>query len=96
MFKVFDSLSSHKQLSEVNFVEKTINLIHLTDTFPKYLCFAITGGQENRMMPEEARKKTTWESIGITFIDKKRQTHCRWKKWTFSAIIRTDYSDWLN
>lgn len=35
MFKVFDSLSSHKQLSEVNFVEKTINLIHLTDTFPE-------------------------------------------------------------
>jgi len=33
---------------------------------------------------------------GITFIDKKQQTHCRWREWTFSAIIRTDYSDWLN
>lgn len=57
MFKVFDSLSSHKQLSEVNFVEKTINLIHLTDTFPEIPVLVITGGQENRMMPEEARKK---------------------------------------
>ncbi|MCK2020444.1 alpha/beta fold hydrolase [Peribacillus frigoritolerans] len=35
MFKVFDSLSSHKQFNEVNFVEKTINQIHLTDTFPE-------------------------------------------------------------
>jgi hypothetical protein len=59
MFKVFDSLSSHKQLSEVNFVEKTINLIHLTDTFPEIPVLVITGGQENRMMPEKARKKTT-------------------------------------
>lgn len=59
MFKVFDSLSSHKQFSEVNFVEKTINQIHLTDTFPEIPVLVITGGQENRMMPEEARKKTT-------------------------------------
>lgn len=35
MFKVFDSLSSHKQFNEINFVEKTINQIHLTDTFPE-------------------------------------------------------------
>ncbi|MCM3168633.1 alpha/beta fold hydrolase [Peribacillus frigoritolerans] len=57
MFKVFDSLSSHKQFSEVNFVEKTINQIHQNDTFPEIPVFVITGGQENRMMPEEARKK---------------------------------------
>ncbi|MGM0888586.1 MAG: hypothetical protein ACQEW5_16800 [Bacillota bacterium] len=52
-------MSSYKQLSEVNFVEKTINQIHLTDTFPEIPVLVITGGQENRMMPEEARKKTT-------------------------------------
>jgi pimeloyl-ACP methyl ester carboxylesterase len=44
MFKVFDSLSSHKQFSEVNFVEKTINQIHLTDTFPEIPVLVITGG----------------------------------------------------
>ncbi|WP_286178876.1 alpha/beta fold hydrolase [Bacillus sp. B4EP4a] len=57
MFKVFDSMSSHKQFNEVNFVEKTVDQIQQTDTFPEIPVFVITGGQENRMMPEEIRKK---------------------------------------
>ena len=55
MFKVFDSLSSHKQFNEVNFVKKTVDQIQQTDTFPEIPVFVITGVQEN--MPEEIRKK---------------------------------------
>lgn len=57
MFKVFDSLSSHKQFNEVNFVKKTVDQIQQNVTFPEIPVFVITGGQENRMMPEEIRKK---------------------------------------
>jgi pimeloyl-ACP methyl ester carboxylesterase len=57
MFTMFDSLSSHKQFNEVNFVKKTVNQIHQVNTFPEIPVFVITGGQEHRMMPEEARKK---------------------------------------
>ncbi|WP_144528460.1 alpha/beta fold hydrolase [Peribacillus simplex] len=57
MFKVFDFMSSHKQFNEVNFVENTVDQIQQTDTFPEIPVFLITGGQENRMMPEEIRKK---------------------------------------
>jgi pimeloyl-ACP methyl ester carboxylesterase len=57
MFKVFDSLSSHKQFNEVNFVKKTVDQIQQTDTFPEIPVFVITGGQENRMRPVEIRKK---------------------------------------
>lgn len=54
---MFDSLSSHKQFNEVNFVKETANQIHQLDTFPEIPVYVITGGQENRMMPEEVRKK---------------------------------------
>jgi pimeloyl-ACP methyl ester carboxylesterase len=57
MFTMFDSLSSHKQFNEVNFVKKTVNQIHQVNTFPEIPVFVITGGQEHRMMPEEVRKK---------------------------------------
>ncbi|MDM5358263.1 alpha/beta hydrolase [Peribacillus sp. ACCC06369] len=57
IFKMFDSLSSHKKFNEVNFVKKTINQIHQINEFPDIPVFVITGGQENRMMPEEVRKK---------------------------------------
>ncbi|MBT2672289.1 hypothetical protein J7E95_15800 [Streptomyces sp. ISL-14] len=46
MFKVFDSLSSHKQFNEGNFVEKTVDQIQQTDTFPEIPVFVITGGQK--------------------------------------------------
>ncbi|MGE7588474.1 hypothetical protein [Peribacillus sp. NPDC101480] len=54
---MFDSLSSHKQFNEVNFVKKTVDQMQQIDTFPEMPVFVITGGQENRMMPEEIRKK---------------------------------------
>jgi pimeloyl-ACP methyl ester carboxylesterase len=57
MFTMFDSLSSHKQFNEVNFVKETVNQIHQIDSFPEIPVYVITGGQENRMMPEEVRKK---------------------------------------
>jgi pimeloyl-ACP methyl ester carboxylesterase len=57
MFTIFDSLSSHKQFNEVNFVKETVNQIHQIDSFPEIPVYVITGGQENRMMPEEVRKK---------------------------------------
>ncbi|MFJ5763605.1 alpha/beta fold hydrolase [Neobacillus sp. NPDC093182] len=57
VFTMFDSLSSHKQFNEVNFVEETVNQIHQIDSFPDIPVYVITGGQENRMMPKEVRKK---------------------------------------
>jgi pimeloyl-ACP methyl ester carboxylesterase len=57
VFTMFDSLSSHKQFNEVNFVKETVNQIHQLDAFPEIPVYVITGGQENRMMPEEVRKK---------------------------------------
>jgi pimeloyl-ACP methyl ester carboxylesterase len=56
VFTMFDSLSSHKQFNEVNFVKETVKQIY-QDDFPKIPVYVITGGQENRMMPEEVRKK---------------------------------------
>ncbi|WP_280512838.1 alpha/beta fold hydrolase [Domibacillus aminovorans] len=57
VFKMFDSLSSHKQFNEVNFVKETVNQIHQIDSFPEIPVYVITGGQENRMMPEKVQKK---------------------------------------
>ncbi|MGP4062318.1 alpha/beta fold hydrolase [Halobacillus sp. H74] len=57
MFSIFDSLSSEKQFSEVNFVKKTVNQIKQIDSFPEIPVYVITGGKEHRMMPEEARRK---------------------------------------
>lgn len=56
MLKKFDSLSSHKQFNEVNFVEETVNQINQHNSFPEIPVYVINGGKENRMMPEEARK----------------------------------------
>ncbi|MDQ0879375.1 hypothetical protein [Peribacillus sp. V2I11] len=75
---MFDSLSPHKQFNEVNFVEKTVNQIHQTDTFPEILVFVISGGQENRMMPEELRRKRLENQLELLPLSvKKQQTHCR-------------------
>jgi pimeloyl-ACP methyl ester carboxylesterase len=57
VFTMFDSLSSHKQFNEVNFVKETVNQIYQLDDFPEIPVYVITGGQENRMMPAEVRKK---------------------------------------
>ncbi|WP_255314128.1 alpha/beta fold hydrolase [Bacillus sp. FJAT-26390] len=57
ILSMFDSLSSHKQFNEVHFVKKTAEQIHAIDHFPHIPIYVITGGKENRMMPEEVRKK---------------------------------------
>jgi pimeloyl-ACP methyl ester carboxylesterase len=57
LFTILDSLSSHKQFNEVNFVKRTVDQIHQINTFPDIPVFVITGGKENRMMPEEVRQK---------------------------------------
>lgn len=56
MFSMFDSLSSKKQFSEVNFVKQTVSQIQQINSFPEIPVYVITGGKENRMMPEEARQ----------------------------------------
>lgn len=56
MLSKFDSLSSHKKFNEVNFVKRTIDQINQIHYFPDIPVYVITGGKENRMIPEEARK----------------------------------------
>ncbi len=57
IFSMFDSLFSHKQFNEVPFVNKTVEQIHANNLFPEIPVYVITGGKENRMMPEVVRKK---------------------------------------
>lgn len=57
MLSMFDSLSSTKQFSEVNFVKQTVSQIQQVSSFPEIPVYVITGGKENRMIPEEARQK---------------------------------------
>jgi pimeloyl-ACP methyl ester carboxylesterase len=38
-------------------VKETVNQIHQIDSFPEIPVYVITGGKENRMIPEEVRKK---------------------------------------
>ncbi|MGE7903302.1 alpha/beta fold hydrolase [Peribacillus sp. NPDC094092] len=70
MFKMVDSFSSHKQFNEVNFVGKTVDQIQQTGTFPEIPVFVITGGQENRMMPEEVRKKRLENQLELLSLSK--------------------------
>lgn len=57
LFSLFDALSPHKPYNEVHFVKNTSARIQELDWFPQIPVYVITGGKENRMMPEEARKK---------------------------------------
>ncbi|PUB10033.1 alpha/beta fold hydrolase [Paenisporosarcina sp. OV554] len=70
MFTMFDSLSSHKQFNEVNFVKETVDQIQQVDFFPKIPVFVITGGKENRMMPEEVRKKRLENQLELLSLSK--------------------------
>ncbi|MFJ7469272.1 alpha/beta fold hydrolase [Peribacillus frigoritolerans] len=70
MFKLFDSLSSHKQYNEVHFVKNTVDQIQQIDTFPEIPVLVITGGQENRMMPEEIRKKRLKNQMELLSLSK--------------------------
>ncbi|MFA1712784.1 alpha/beta fold hydrolase [Peribacillus frigoritolerans] len=70
MFKLFDFLSSHKQYNEVHFVKNTVDQIQQIDTFPEIPVLVITGGQENRMMPEEIRKKRLENQMELLSLSK--------------------------
>ncbi|MED4462026.1 alpha/beta fold hydrolase [Metabacillus fastidiosus] len=70
IFTMLDSLFPHKQFNEVNFVKKTVNQIHEIDTFPEIPVFVITGGKENRMMPEEVRKKRIEHQLELLSLSK--------------------------
>ncbi|WP_240338527.1 alpha/beta fold hydrolase [Peribacillus alkalitolerans] len=68
---VFDSLYPHKPFNEVNFVKKTVNQIHQIDTFPEIPLYVITGGKENRMMPEVVRIKRLENQTELLSLSKK-------------------------
>lgn len=70
LFTMFDSLSPHKQFNEVNFVKETVNQIGQNNTFPEIPVFVITGGQENRMMPEEVRKKRLENQLELLLLSR--------------------------
>jgi pimeloyl-ACP methyl ester carboxylesterase len=46
MFSIFDSLSTKKQFSEVNFVKQTVNQIKHINSFPDIPLYVITGGKK--------------------------------------------------
>jgi pimeloyl-ACP methyl ester carboxylesterase len=70
MFSMLDSLSSHKRFNEVHFVKKTVDHIRTLDRFPEIPVYVITGGKENRTMPEEARKKRLEHQSDLLFLSK--------------------------
>jgi pimeloyl-ACP methyl ester carboxylesterase len=54
---VWDSLFPHKQFDEVHFVHQTVEQIQNMVHFPDIPVFVVTGGKDNKMIPEEVRKK---------------------------------------
>ncbi|MED2257431.1 alpha/beta hydrolase [Brevibacillus parabrevis] len=61
LLALFDSWSAHKKFSEVHFVQQTVAQLNDHAAFPDIPLYVITGGKENRMMPEAARRKR-WEN----------------------------------
>lgn len=57
LLSAFDFLSPHKKFDEVHFVKDTAGHIHQHAAFPQVPVYVITGGKENRMMPQEVRDK---------------------------------------
>lgn len=55
MLSMFDALSPHKKFDEVHFVKTTVDQMNQIDSFPDIPLYVITGGKENRMIPEVAR-----------------------------------------
>lgn len=70
MFSVFDSLSAHKQFNEVHFVKKTVEQIQGIDHFPEIPLYVVTGGKENRMIPEEVRRKRIEHQLELLSLSK--------------------------
>jgi len=56
LLSMFVSFSPHHQYNEVHFVHRTAEQIEQNSAFPNIPLYVITGGKENRMIPEEARK----------------------------------------
>ena len=71
LFTMFDSLSSYKQYNEVNFVKDTVVQIQQKDAFPEIPVYVITGGKENRMIPEEVRRKRVEHQLEYLSLSKK-------------------------
>ncbi|MGG3928234.1 alpha/beta hydrolase [Metabacillus fastidiosus] len=70
IFTMLDSLFPHKQFNETNFVKKTVDQMEQIDAFPDIPVFVITGGKENRMIPEEARKKRLEHQLELLSLSK--------------------------
>ena len=70
MFTMFDSLSSYKQFNEENFVKETVNQIQQIEFFPEVPVFVLTGGKENRMMPEKVRIKRLENQLELLSLSK--------------------------
>ncbi|MFT4414337.1 alpha/beta fold hydrolase [Fredinandcohnia humi] len=70
IFTMFNTLSSHKQFNEVHFVKETVNQINQLDAFPEIPVFVLTGGQINRMMPEEVRKKRVENQLELLSLSR--------------------------
>ncbi len=73
LLSMFDSLSSHKQFNEVHFVKRTVDQIRQVNCFPEIPVYVITGGKENRMMPEAARIKRQENQLDLLSLS-------RWSK----------------
>ncbi len=57
MLTVFDFLSPHKKFNEDKYVKETVEQIEAYGQFPDIPVYVITGGKENRMIPEIVQKK---------------------------------------
>lgn len=70
IFSMFDSLSTYKQFNEVHFVKRTVDQILNVECFPAVPVYVITGGKENRLMPEEARKKRMENQLDLLSLSR--------------------------
>lgn len=71
MLTKLDSLSSKKQFNEVNFVKQTVSQLQQANPFPDIPVYVVTGGKENRMMPEEARQKRLENQLELVSLSSK-------------------------
>ncbi|WP_245676159.1 hypothetical protein [Domibacillus iocasae] len=61
--------------------------IHQTEPFPEIPVFVITGGKENRMMPEEVRKKRLEHQLELLSLSKKSKHIVAQKSGHFSQLL---------
>ena len=70
VLKMLDSRSSYKQFDEVHFVKQTVSQIHQIESFPEIPVLVVTGGKNNRMMPEEVRLKRLDNQLELLALSK--------------------------